>query len=281
MSDNNNINIDDSLKFLDQINIYENASLDDLFKKGQTFDTEDLFEDDEVETEEVETEAEVENVAESTDSDSLGDTEEIVAHDILETEPQDQQEQPEDNVDKEKPKKEKRFVNNLIFVMVCMVIAFALAFLLSKFVIHNTIVDGDSMCETLNDGDRLLVDKLAYNIGDPARYDIIVFEQSDDENYIKRVIGLPGEVVQIYNGAVYINGMKLDGDTYGNTQIKDPGIAEEPVILGDDEYFVLGDNRNNSIDSRKKSVGKVKRDKIDGRAIFRIYPFSKIGSVKK
>lgn len=158
------------------------------------------------------------------------------------------------------------------------------------FVGQRTIVNGASMEPTLYGtdaenpdkvGDNLIVDKLTYHFRDPKRFDIIVFPyQYTGELYIKRIIGLPGETVQIdANGSIYINGEVL-GEGYGKEVIVNPGIALEPIVLGDDEYFVLGDNRNNSADSRTASVGNVKRSEIVGRAWIRIWPFSRIGFLK-
>ena len=123
--------------------------------------------------------------------------------------------------------------------------------------------------------------RLSYRFRDPERYDIIVFPYQHAENtyYIKRIIGLPGETVQVIDGYMYINGKKLD-EHYGAEVMEDPGIAAEPIKLGDDEYFVLGDNRNHSSDSRVASVGVLTRDMLIGRAWVRIYPFNKIGVIK-
>ena len=98
---------------------------------------------------------------------------------------------------------------------------------------------------TLHDGDNLIVDKLSYRFRDPKRFEIIVFPYRYKENtyYIKRIIGLPGETVQVKDGYVYIDGEKLD-ENYGLEVMEDAGIAAEPIELGEDEYFVLGDNRN-------------------------------------
>ena len=135
---------------------------------------------------------------------------------------------------------------------------------------------------TLQDGDNLIVDKISYRFHDPSRYDIIVFPYKYEENtfYIKRIIGLPGEIVQVKDGYTYIYGKKLTSDIYGREVMDEPGIAEEPIKLGSDEYFVLGDNRNHSSDSRVASVGVLTRDMLIGRAWVRIYPFNKIGVIK-
>ena len=97
--------------------------------------------------------------------------------------------------------------------------------------------------------------------------------------YIKRIIGLPGETVQIADGTIYINGEVLE-ESYGREVMQDPGIAAEPITLGEDEYFVLGDNRNQSSDSRDPSVGLIHRDEIIGRAWLRIWPLNSFGILK-
>ena len=137
------------------------------------------------------------------------------------------------------------------------------------------------MKNTLHHGDQLIVDKITYRFKEPVRYDIIVFpyQYEEDTFYIKRIIGLPGETVQIVNGEIYINGEILR-ETYGREVIRDPGMAAEPVQLGEDEYFVLGDNRNASSDSREPSVGVIHRNDIVGRAWIRIWPLNKAGILK-
>ena len=156
-----------------------------------------------------------------------------------------------------------------------------LTWFILTFVGQRTVVDGRSMNATLNDKDNLIVEKLSYRFSDPERFVIIVFPPYDTkEYYIKRIIGLPGETVQIDGeGNIYINGELLEED-YGLETIKNPGRAIEPVTLGEDEYFVLGDNRNNSVDSRDSRVGNIKRDAIIGRAWVRIWPLSDIGFLK-
>ena len=128
------------------------------------------------------------------------------------------------------------------------------------FVGQRTEVSGSSMETTLSDKDQLFFDKMTYRFRDPKRYDIVVFpyQYQDNTYYIKRIIGLPGETVQILSGMVYIDGMRQD-ERYGNGIMENPGIAEEPLTLGEDEYFVLGDNRNNSSDSRASDVGLIHR----------------------
>ena len=151
-----------------------------------------------------------------------------------------------------------------------------------KYVLQRTIVDGTSMMNTLSDGDNLLVEKVTYRISDPKRFDVIVFyphgRQSNDY-YIKRVIGLPGETIQIKGDTIYINGKAIK-ENYGKDPMTESGIAEKPLKLANDEFFVLGDNREISDDSRYEDVGPVKRKNIAGRAILRISPLSEFGTFK-
>ena len=156
-----------------------------------------------------------------------------------------------------------------------------LTWVIITFVGQRTRVDGRSMMNTLHDGDNLIVEKLSYRFSDPKRFDIIVFPPTGKkEYYIKRIIGLPGETVQIdENCNIYINGELLE-ENYGAETIQNPGRAAKPITLGDDEYFVMGDNRNNSKDSRSEEVGNVKRSQIIGRAWLRIWPLNKFGLLK-
>lgn len=152
-----------------------------------------------------------------------------------------------------------------------------------QFVAQRTVVDGSSMETTLSDGDNLIVDKLSYRIGEPKRFDVVVFQylHKSGTYYIKRIIGLPGETVQITDdGTILIDGKPLKSDTYGLAPIQDAGLAKEPVRLGDNEYFVLGDNRNASTDSRFSDVGNVRRSAIIGKAWMRIFPFNRIKIIR-
>jgi signal peptidase I len=157
-----------------------------------------------------------------------------------------------------------------------------LTYLIITFVGQRTRVSGSSMETTLSDGDNLIVDKLSYRFQEPKRYDIIVFPYQHEENtfYIKRIIGLPGETVQVVDGYTYVNGEILSSDVYGAEVMDSPGIAAQPIELGEDEYFVLGDNRNHSSDSREASVGVLKREHLIGKAWVRIYPFDSVGVIR-
>ena len=177
--------------------------------------------------------------------------------------------------------KERSILGELLSWIIYIVIVVILSLGIITFVGQRTKVSGHSMETTLSDGDNLIVDKISYRFRDPERFEIIVFPFQYEEHtyYIKRIIGLPGETVQVIDGYVYINGEMLD-ESYGLEVMDDPGIAAEPITLGEDEYFVLGDNRNHSSDSRDPSVGVLHRDDIMGRAWIRIWPFDKFGVIK-
>lgn len=161
-------------------------------------------------------------------------------------------------------------------------IIIGLTYLIITFVGQRTRVSGSSMEPMLSDGDNLIVDKISYRFRDPQRYDIIVFPYKYEENtyYIKRIIGLPGETVQVIDGYAYINGERLESDIYGAEAMEFANMAADPITLGGDEYFVLGDNRNHSSDSRDPSVGVLKRKDLMGKAWVRIYPFDSMGVIR-
>lgn len=157
----------------------------------------------------------------------------------------------------------------------------ALTFLAVRYLGQRTVVEGSSMEPALANGDNLIVDKISYRFETPERFDVIVFPSGEEEDiyYIKRIIGLPGETVQIDEaGSIYIDGEKLR-ESYGREIIETPGMAAVPIALGAGEYFVLGDNRNVSMDSRDSSVGVIKETDIIGRAWLRIYPLDGFGMV--
>lgn len=183
--------------------------------------------------------------------------------------------------EKEAPKKKGVLAETVSFALYIAVV-FLVTYVVIHYVGQRTQVSGMSMEYTLSDGDNLIVDKISYRFHDPERFDIIVFPflKEEETYYIKRIIGLPGETVQIgEDGAIFINGEELE-ESYGREVIQNPGDAAEPITLQEGEYFVLGDNRNASSDSRDPSVGMVKRENIIGRAWLRLYPFDKIGFIK-
>lgn len=176
----------------------------------------------------------------------------------------------------------KKAVKELLDTSMYLLVVLVLTYLVITFVGQRTEVSGSSMEATLSDGDNLIVDKITYRFSDPKRFDIIVFpfQYEEDTYYIKRIIGMPGETVQIDGeGTIYIDGEPLE-ESYGREIMESPGRAYEEIVLGEDEYFVLGDNRNHSSDSRDPSVGNIRRRDIIGRAWVRIWPFSKFGVLK-
>ena len=175
---------------------------------------------------------------------------------------------------KEKAEKEVNIVKDLIFLCIYIIIVIGICWAVLTFVGQRTEVSGESMSNTLHSGDTLWIDKLEYEFGSPKRFDVVVFPYGDDDEtfFIKRIIGLPGETVYIdEDGVIYINDEPLEGDVYGREAIASDkrGVAAEEITLGDDEYFVLGDNRNNSRDSRVEDVGNIHKKDIIGRAVFR------------
>ena len=196
-----------------------------------------------------------------------------------------EKESSSEEVTQEKESKEKNskasFIKELLVYAVIIILCVTIV---PRYVIQRTQVDGRSMMNTLHDEESLLVEKVTYHFKNPDRFDIITFYpqgRDHEEYYIKRVIGLPGETVQITGNTIYIDGEVLK-ESYGREPMESGGIAEEPIKLGEDEFFVLGDNRNESIDSRDgDDVGVVNKKNIDGHAILRIYPFSEFGIIGK
>lgn len=192
---------------------------------------------------------------------------------VLEEEEQPGKKKKKDKKKKKQEKEEINIVKDLISLALYILAIVAICWLILTYVGQRTEVSGDSMNDTLHNGDSLWIDKLSYHFKDPERFDIVVFpyEEEDDTYYIKRIIGLPGETVYIdEDGVIYINDEPLEED-YGKEVIEENhrGLAAEPVTLGDDEYFVMGDNRNNSRDSRLSDVGNIHKNKFVGKAVFR------------
>ena len=180
----------------------------------------------------------------------------------------------------------KETLKEIVSTILYFIGVFLAALLIVKFVVQRTQVDGESMEPTLYHGENLMVDKVSYRFREPKRFEVIVlmpFENDKRTLYIKRIIGLPGETIQILeDGSILVNGELLK-ESYGKEIIKaeNRGRAAEPVTLGADEYFVMGDNRNNSGDSRSISVGNIQKRKIVGKAWFRIWPLNKFGSIER
>lgn len=185
------------------------------------------------------------------------------------------------NFGKQKKKINMAVVKEVLTWTVEIALTLLLAFTFVYFVGLRTSVVGQSMAETLNSGDEILVNRFVYKVTNPKANDIIVFLPNGNEKshyYVKRVIAVPGDTVLIQNGTVYVNGETFDEEISADS-IEDAGLAEEEITLGTDEYFVLGDNRNNSEDSRYANIGNIKKEYIIGKAWFRTSPWSGFGFI--
>ena len=157
----------------------------------------------------------------------------------------------------------------------------AVVILVSFFGFRVSVV-GPSMSPTLENGEKILVNRFIYKLFDPKQNDLVVFLPNGNEKshyYIKRVIGVPGDTVQIKDGAVYVNGEALV-EQVNVSAIENALLAEEEITVGEDEYFLLGDNRNNSEDSRYASIGNVKKEHIVWKPWLIISPFDRVGFLK-
>lgn len=173
----------------------------------------------------------------------------------------------------------KEIVETVLYILFLVAVTWGTV----HYIGNRTVVDGDSMYDTLSDGDNLIVSRISYLLGEPERFDIVIFPVDDEETYyIKRVIGLPGETVRIdEDGVIYINEKPLQEDYgYETIALNRIGRAREGVTLGDDEYFVMGDNRNHSMDSRAEEVGNIERTRLKGKAVLRIWPLSSFGKIE-
>lgn len=191
------------------------------------------------------------------------------------------------NIQIEAPISEKReivvvrqsFIGQVLFFAVSIILAVFLSKLISGALIQETKVNGNSMNPTLSNKERLILDKFSYHRGKPKRYDVVVFSFNNGEHFVKRIIGLPGEKVSIKEGRVFINDILLSDDPIKD-EIEYAGIASEGVVVGPDEYFVLGDNRNHSYDSRYEEIGTINKKVILGKVWLRLFPVSKFGIIR-
>ena len=174
------------------------------------------------------------------------------------------------------PEQEPSDKNELFHWILTLAIAVIIALCVNRFVLVNAEIPSGSMENTIMTGDRVFGNRLAYIFGEPKRFDIIIFRYPDDEKqlFIKRIIGLPGETVEIHDGQIFIDGSK--------TPLKDVTTKEfiqgsfGPYTVPDNCYFVMGDNRNNSKDSRYWEHTFVTDDEIVGKAFLRYWPLNKI-----
>jgi signal peptidase I len=164
-----------------------------------------------------------------------------------------------------------------------LIISVALAGFIILFVAQSFLVEGSSMEPSFHHGQRLLVEKVSHRFALPSRGQVVVFRYPGDERrkFIKRIIGLPGDEIAIQNGFLYVNGLRLEedyinGPTYGTYSAPTYG----PVLVPDGHYFVLGDNRRNSDDSRYPDVGFVPKKNLIGRALFVYWPLHQVRAVR-
>ena len=173
-------------------------------------------------------------------------------------------------------------VREVLSWIVELVVVIGLAYVLVSFFGIRTNVVGQAMEQTFENDDDILVNKFAYIISKPKQGDVIVFLPNGNKKshyYVRRVVAVPGDTVQIKDGALYVND-ELYKESTDVASMEDAGIASDAVKLEKDEYFVLGDNRNNSEDSRYANIGNVKRDYIIGKAWFRFSGLGSFGTIK-
>lgn len=184
------------------------------------------------------------------------------------------------NFKRQRRKLERSTMRSVILLIVQVIIVIAIAFVCVYCFGMKTTVIGNSMSETLEDGDKILVNRFVYALKSPKAEDVIVFYPNGNEKahyYVKRVVGVPGDTVQIKDGSLYVN-----GEIYEDIveEIEYAGLAEEKITVGEDEYFVLGDATNSSEDSRYANIGMIKKEYIEGKAWFRTGPGRPRGRIK-
>ncbi len=183
------------------------------------------------------------------------------------------------NFTKKKKKINMTVVKDVSVWAVEITLTLVLAFTFVYFIGLQTAVVGQSMAETLNGGDRILVNRFIYKITNPKPNDIIVFQPNGNEKshyYVKRVVAVPGDTVQIKDGTLYVNGEPFEEEIEAD-KMEEAGLAAEEITLAQDEFFVLGDNRNNSEDSRYANIGNIRKSYIIGKAWFCIAPWEAFG----
>lgn len=179
----------------------------------------------------------------------------------------------------------KPIIKNILIEIFIWVAEIAAVIFLAYFIVHYTLerteMVGDDMQTVIEDGDSIILNKFTYLFSNPKRFDLIVYKQYGNENNyyeISRVVGLPGETIQIMDGDIYINDEKIFDPVIAE-KMENAGLASEKIQLADNEYFILADNRNNGIDSRFASVGNILEDEIIGKAWLRLSPFNFVGKL--
>lgn len=181
----------------------------------------------------------------------------------------------------DKREKRKKLFRTICIWVIEIAAVVGLAYFIVNYGLEKVTMTGDSMKNTLVDGDQILINKLSYRFTSPKRFDIIVYKQSGKEHSyysVKRVIGLPGDTIQVKDGNVYINDEKIK-EKVAVDEMVNGGLALEKIKLDEDEYFVLGDNRNDSEDSRFASIGNIVRDEIIGKAWIRTNSFTFVNQI--
>ena len=181
-----------------------------------------------------------------------------------------------------RPRRNLEWVPEVLVWILQIVIVCMFAFVFVWYFGQRVSTIGDSMNPVLENGDIVLVNRFKYDASAPKRGDMIVFKPNGNENLhssIKRIVGLPGETIQIVDGMIYVDGEVLK-ENYEVTGVTEAGLASDEIRLAGDEFFVLGDNRESSEDSRADDVGNVKRSEIEGKVWFCISPVSQMGFVK-
>ena len=184
---------------------------------------------------------------------------------------------PDDEINEltEGVKKFKPWKSFMLYVMTILIF-----FLILNTFIFNAVIPSSSMEKTINPNDRVIGLKSAYWFSDVERKDIVIFNSAEEGRYlVKRVIGLPGDKIEINDGCVYVNGEKLNEDYLKQQDVTSNGTIKEPFIVPDDCYFMLGDNRLNSLDARYWENKFISKKDIIAKVIFRYYPFDNIGKV--
>jgi len=175
---------------------------------------------------------------------------------------------------------ENPFLRNLTEWIFVIALAFILALVTRAFLFRVTRVTGYSMVPTLNHGDVLILNRFTYLFNDPSVGDIVAFPFPEDPSdyFIKRIVAAPGDVVDFIDGVFYVNGTPLD-DAFSHIDVRSMVTVNFPVTVEEGRYFVLGDNRNNSQDSRYSTVSNVYGRDMLGRVFVRVWPFSSFGGV--